>query len=39
LIGERRAGVIAFEVPEGAAVQWLRFRSNPSGVEIVFGEE
>lgn len=39
LIGERRAGVLAFEVPERAAVQWLRFRSNPSGVEIVFDDE
>jgi len=39
LIGDRREGVLAFEVPERAAVQWLRFRSDPSGIEFMFGEE
>jgi hypothetical protein len=37
--GEKREGTIAFEVPESAIVQWLRYRSNPSGIEMLFGEE
>jgi hypothetical protein len=37
--GEIRTGMIAFEVPQNATVQWLRYRSNPSGIEMLFGEE
>lgn len=37
--GETRTGTIAFEVPQDATVQWLRYRSNPSGIEMLFGEE
>ena len=38
-IGGKTEGTIAFEVPERAEVQWLRFRSNPSGIEFLFGED
>jgi hypothetical protein len=34
--GDTTDGIIAFEVPEEATVQWLRFSSNPPGVEITF---
>jgi Domain of unknown function (DUF4352) len=38
-IGDKTEGTIAFEVPDQAEVQWLRFRSNPSGIEFLFGED
>ena len=38
-IGGKTEGTIAFEVPEQAEVQWLRFRSDPSGIEFLFGED
>ena len=37
-IGGKTEGTIAFEVPEQAEVQWLRFTSKPSGIEFLFGE-
>jgi len=38
-IGGKTEGTVAFELPEQAEVQWLRFRSNPSGIEFLFRED
>lgn len=38
-VGETRQGTIAFEVPETAQVQWLRYRSGSAGIQMLFGEE
>jgi hypothetical protein len=28
--------VLGFELPADQAVEWLRFRSDPSGLEVLF---
>jgi hypothetical protein len=38
-VGGKSEGTVAFEVPENATVQWLRYRSNPSGIEMPFGQD
>lgn len=35
-VGATAQGSLGFELPAGQSVEWLRFRSDPSGVEVLF---
>jgi len=35
-VGATAQGVLGFELPADQAVEWLRFRSDPSGLEVLF---
>jgi hypothetical protein len=35
-VGAAAKGTLGFELPANQAVEWLRFRSDPSGIEIFF---
>jgi hypothetical protein len=35
-VGATAQGTLGFELPADQAVEWLRFRSDPSGLEVLF---